>query len=136
MTASIDGFCSGCSKPATTVVGQAYFHDELRWYESMHCKACDARTEADGIGFPPAEIRSLLLQQEGGFLLSLPDVQSAAKVTKLLRVLLQLEIQAAFGLIRSTDAVVYCGTRVECEWLKGKLNALGEAPVITSKILV
>src|SRR5947209_4014419 len=57
--------CPYCDAAASLAFGQVAPGCDLRWWESLSCRACGTRTEADGGEAWPQERRAVLLEQEG-----------------------------------------------------------------------
>jgi len=124
--------CPRCGAEAQLRIGQSAFRGELRWYESLNCQQCGLRTEADGIGFPPAEIREQIISSHGHWKLDLPDVKSIAAVARVLREQFSLRTKEALAVLRARDEQgIYKGTNAEVSWLSSLLEKAGEAPQIS-----
>lgn len=124
--------CLRCGKEGQLHVGQSVFREELRWYESLNCDECGLRTEADGIGFPPACIRERIVSINGNWKLELTHIKSIPAVAKVLREHLSLGAKEVLGILRAQSGEgVYRGTKAEVLWLSNLLEKAGEAPQIS-----
>jgi hypothetical protein len=107
----------------TTSVGQSFASGRLQWYRTF-VDADGNPIEADGGGFPPADIRQQILQAEGEWeVVVVPG--NPTKVALILREILELSPQQALECARNDSGVVYCGTKVEAQWISMKLREAG-----------
>lgn len=124
--------CPRCGTEGQLHVGQSVFREELRWYESVSCDQCGLRTEADGIGFPPAGIRERIISMNGHWKLELTNVKSIPTVAKVLREHLSLGAKEVLAILQAqSDGGIYRGTKAEALWLSNLLEKAGEAPQIS-----
>jgi hypothetical protein len=122
--------CPRCGWSAALRIGQINFRGELRWFESTNCDKCGLRSEADGVGFPPLNIRELLIDNDGEWCVIMKDVKSTASAVKVLQAALSLDIKAAIALLRTETKAVFRGTKSECLWLVELLEAAEEFPIM------
>lgn len=123
--------CPRCGRSAALSIGQMNFRGKLRWHESAHCNKCGLRSEADGVGFPPSNIRQLLIDSDGEWCVIMKDVKSTASVVKVLQAALSLDMKAAIALLRTEKSVIFRGTKSESLWLIELIEAAGEAPIMS-----
>lgn len=123
--------CPRCGWSAALSIGQMNFRGKLRWLESTNCDKCGLRSEADGVGFPPSNIRKLLIESDGEWYVIMKDVKSTASVVKILQAALSLDMKAAISLLRTETNVVFRGTKSESLWLVELLEAAGEFPMMS-----
>jgi large subunit ribosomal protein L7/L12 len=103
-------------------VDQTAIDGKLRWYLSYRCPICHAAVESDDIGFPPENIRALLIQRDGLWDLYIGDISNKMEVVKLLRGLLGWSLPKASQRLRDITKPVYSGSKVEVEWLEKVLS--------------
>lgn len=123
--------CPRCGWSATLSIGQMSFRGKLRWHESANCDKCGLRSEADGVGFPPSNIRELLINSGGEWCVIMKDVKSTATVVKVLQAALSLDMKAAIALLRTEENVIFRGTKSESLWLVELIEAAGEFPMVS-----
>jgi hypothetical protein len=111
-------------------VGQSTYGGKLRWYESVNCSVCGLRSEADGAGMPPAEIRQRLIERHGLWSVWLHELKSGAATGKVLRNALGMDVRQLALLLKQLPGVAYTGTKGESTWLIELLRAAGESPVL------
>jgi predicted RNA-binding Zn-ribbon protein involved in translation (DUF1610 family) len=105
--------CPRCGNEAQLRRGQSVCRSQLRWYESVDCKQCGLRTEADGVGFPSDDVRERILSVSGRWKWVLADVKSIQAVSRVLREHLSLGTKEVLSVLRNSDKEVYRGTNAE-----------------------
>lgn len=110
-----------CTHGGFARIGQTVVSGHLRWYRSTSCSDC-GNVEEDGVGFPPEEIRALLLKDGGHWDVVARESGSAA-VVKVVKEVLGLSNAEAAAQLRSFP-IVFQGTSTEAGWLKDRLSAL------------
>jgi hypothetical protein len=119
--------CPNCGQADQLCIGQSSVDGRLRWYESVYCSNCGLVTEADGVGFPPAEIRNWLLATGGEWAVTMTSVNSIPALIKAVKEHISVEPASLLrALKREGPKVVYAGTRGEAIWLSKILARLGE----------
>lgn len=122
--------CPRCGSPEQLRIAQTAFGSVLGWYESLDCRHCGLRTEADGAGFPSMDVRGQLLSLGGEWSVVMKEVRSTRSVAGILRKHLSLGSQSVIELLRGGGGnEIYRGTRVEVLWLIDLLKAAGEEPM-------
>lgn len=124
--------CPRCGAPDSLSIDETNFRGKLRWYESVNCDHCGLRSEADGVGFPPAKIKELILKRDGYWTVKIEKIMSLASVVKILQSALLIDRKAAVALARSDSHIVFEGTSTESLWLAELLKEIGEHPIISS----
>lgn len=122
--------CPRCESEDALEIGQLNYRGKLRWYESVNCGNCDLRSETDGVGFPPDEVRERLIALDGLWCVRLDEIKSIAGVVKILRYVFLFEMKEAVLKTKNRPATLYCGTRGEGDLLFELLKELGESPVL------
>src|SRR5260370_14190871 len=85
--------CRSCGSEIDVTVGQAVYDSELVWHRGYSCPYCGSRTEEDGRGAAPDEVRYAVLQQEGEWALEVAEIGTGATLAlKLLRRALNLSL--------------------------------------------
>jgi DNA-directed RNA polymerase subunit RPC12/RpoP len=114
--------CASCGKTVNAEVDQTAIDGKLRWYISYRCPSCNAAAESDDIGFPPEDIRALLIEHDGLWDLYVDDISNKMEVMRLLRSLLGWSLTEASRRLRDITKPVYSGSKVEVEWLARSLS--------------
>jgi hypothetical protein len=129
--AQMKGVCSNCGRQTDVRIGQAISGNMLYWNQGSRCDSCNYQLEADGFGFPPEELRQMILQQDGKWdLIIEASTPGKTRAASFLRAVLNLSIPEAVEIIRTIPGVVFSGTQAEVEWLRGLLLAsVPELPV-------
>lgn len=122
--------CSPCAKVATITLGYNDDNGTLRSWESFHCRHCGSMWESDDTGFLQPEPRARMMAAYGEWTVRLGSAQSAFNAVKVLRAALDLDLVAAYALLKHESGIVFTGTKQECEWLKRRLEKAGESPVM------
>src|SRR5262245_39711472 len=81
--------------------------------------------EADGVGIPPPEFRSTLLEQYGVHELTIGPGADSDQTLHALQKILGFSADAATALARNIPGAVLRGTDYEIEWLAGVLVSRG-----------
>lgn len=93
----IQGHCVDCQGEIKLQIGQAVINHAQRLHTSYICLFCGAAVEADDIGFPPDEIRQLILSEEGERYLVIEESESKrVAAVKILRQALDLSLRSLF----------------------------------------
>lgn len=124
------GACPRCGEPNGLRIGQLARQGKLRWYETVNCANCNLRSEADGIGIAPQRLREKLIEANGVWQVIVNEPKSNAKVVKVLRDALALEMTEAAQIAKGLPGVVYTGTKGEASWLIGLLEISGEQALL------
>ncbi len=115
--------CPNCSAASTRGIGQSFAPGELVWSESFHCPSCGCATEADDCGFPPPEIRDVLITAHGLWGLHI-DLTGSARISACK--ILHCDLNTDFGDVPAMKSripgIVYVGTKTEMEWLRSRLD--------------
>jgi len=111
-------------------VGQSLSGGRLRWYRSL-VSADDKRIEEDGVGFPPADVRQQILDDEGEWKIIITD-GDRTRAALILREALGVSQSKAMEHVRSASGVFYHGTKTETQWLSEKLREAGIQAVVQS----
>jgi hypothetical protein len=122
--------CPRCDKADGLRIGQLNFRGQLRWFESVNCDQCGLRSEADGVGFPPSQIREWLIKHNGEWSVMIGNVRSKASTVKVLRAALSLDMKTAAALVESESTIVFKGSKAESLWLVELLEASGDSPIL------
>jgi hypothetical protein len=122
--AIVRGRCRSCGSEIDVTVGQAVYDGGLVWHKGYSCPYCGDKTEEDGRGPAPEEVRCAVLQQEGEWALVLAEAGTRATTAlKLLRQALNLSLGEVGELRRHLPGTVVTGTRAEMERLVAILSA-------------
>jgi hypothetical protein len=121
----IKELCPDCSKEIEVNIAQTVINQSLRWYTSFVCPFCGATEELDGMGFPPEEVREVILSEEGEWNLSVNSPKEIARTLKTIRQALGLSISDAAKLLKSKPESLISGTNAEMSWLSNLLQVDG-----------
>ena len=122
--------CPRCGAIGALKIGQLHTHGKLRWFESVRCNQCGLNREADGIGFPPIEMRNFLINNEGLWAIKIDHVKSLINTIKTIKTALSIDMNAASSLIKNNSKIIFSGTKGEALWLIDLLEKCGESPVL------
>ena len=116
--AQITTKCPDCHNYVKTEINQTAIDSQLRWYESYRCPFCNNAAEADGAGFPPDNIRQMILADQGTFSLSLNNFDvDRIKAMKIIREIFNLSLSEVSALFKySADIAI--GTKEEMKWVQ------------------
>ena len=115
----IESYCSSCHQQIKMEVGQAAIALHLRWYVAYTCSYCQTAVEMDDTGFPPDEVRNIILSGEGKWELVIKRSHLKKVVAiKILRQALNLSLAEAGRLLENFPNSLISGTKTEMEWLK------------------
>jgi hypothetical protein len=118
--------CRSCGLEIDVTVGQAVHDRELVWHKGYSCPLCGSRTEEDGRGPAPDDLRCAVLHQEGRWALELTVAGTRATIAlKLLRQALNLSLGEIGESRKRLPGVVVTGTRAEMDRLLAILSAEG-----------
>ena len=119
-------YCHQCGNKVAALCGETAIDGRLRWYHTYRCPDCLAVIEADAIGFPPDDVRELILHESGEWAVLVPvDGDVRRRITRVLRDHLNMSLREVVECLRQAPATVYIGTRVEAEWLAQVFRDLG-----------
>ena len=124
--------CRRCSQTASLWLGYEGNTGILRSYEAFRCLHCGLIWESDDIGFLQPEPRARMLAAFGTWTVRMGRAQSAFNAVKVLRTALDLELIAAYALLKHESGIVFTGTKQECAWLKRLLEKAGESPSMSA----
>ncbi|NHZ87866.1 hypothetical protein F2P45_02295 [Massilia sp. CCM 8733] len=127
--------CRRCSRTASLRLGYGGRTGILRSDEAFRCLHCGLIRESDDTGFLQPEPRARMLAAFGTWTVRMGRAQSAFNAVKVLRSALDLELIAAYALLKHEAGIVFTGTKQECEWLKGLLEKAGESPAMSAMTL-
>ena len=84
-------FCDRCNKIIHINIQQTVINQRLRWSTSYSCPFCSTAIESDETGFPPNNIRQVILAEEGEYqlLIKQPELNKV-KAVKVLRDALEI----------------------------------------------
>ena len=120
--ATIPTTCPGCSADCSRGIGQSFAPGKLVWSESLHCSACGCAIEADDSGFPPPEIRDLLIAAHGLWALQV-ELTGIERISacKILHCDLNTDFADVPVMKNRIPGIVYVGTKTEMQWLQSRL---------------
>jgi hypothetical protein len=124
------GCCPRCGAEDALRIGQLSYRGSLRWYESVSCAVCGLQREADGVGFPPDEIRQRIADSSGLWEVRLLELSSKAMAAKVIRDALSMKVRDALEVFSKQSGIVYVGTFEEANWIAGLLSEAGESPSV------
>lgn len=115
--------CDECEEIVAASIGQTIINSQLKWYLSYECQECNSTIELDDIGFPPNEIRQIILAEEGEWKLTAnrTEIKNKAKLLKIIRQALNLSLQEVSKLFKNFP-VLTSGTKTEMQWLQQILS--------------
>ena len=113
--------CVSCGKLTGCKIDQSAIDNTLRWYMAYTCGSCGSAVEFDDVGFPPAEIRKLILDSGGCWEIFLLPEENRVKAVKLLKNKLEWTNRDALARLKNPNGPVFQGTRTEVEWLHSLL---------------
>ena len=119
--------CEECGRQGVANHSQCWFEgmDEPCTSESFSCSHCGAAWEVDGTGLTDEE-RSLFYTQFGVWELKLDSSGSASiELARKLQHVLKIDGREALSILRGNKSDCFRGTRVEVEWMRGRLRANG-----------
>ena len=116
--AEIQRKCDSCQQNKSVSIGQGFDYN-LFWHESHRCNFCGFAMEMDDRGFPPEDIRQIIIQQEGEYYLKVDDSCLKFKVAsvKIIRSALFLPMSKTKKLLQQFP-ILATGTKIEIEWLQ------------------
>lgn len=124
--------CSNCPQEGSVSVGYGDHAGKLRICEDFHCAYCGARSHADDTGFLQPGPRARMIEAFGAWTVSMGRARSTFAAVKVLRAALDLELLAAYALLKHESGIVFSGAVQECEWLTRLLEKAGESPVMSA----
>lgn len=107
-----------CDHGGVVHIGQTVVSGRLRWYKSISCSNC-GKVEVDGIGFPPEEVRKIILNSDGYWNVSV-EKPNFIKAVKIVKETIGLSNEEVICQVRRYP-VIFQGTMTESEWIKNKL---------------
>ncbi len=125
-------FCDNCNKIININIQQTVINKRLRWSISSVCPFCSTAIESDDIGFPPDDIRKIILAEEGKYQLLIKQPKfNKVKTVKVLRDALEMSITEASNILKLLPQPIIDGTKMEMIYLQKLLELEGiEAEVI------
>ena len=120
---NIKHICNDCKQIGIITIHQTlHSFPKLNWYKSFQCSFCSSALEIDGIGFPPEEIRQLIIKDEGEYKLVVNSVKlkNKVKLLKIIHQILPLSLKQLLTLKKTFPNMV-SGTNIEMKWLKKHL---------------
>ena len=129
--------CDECKKIVPASIGQTIINSQLKWYLSYECRECVSTIELDDLGFPPNQIRQIILAEEGewNLIVNKTEIENKAKLLKVIRQALNLSLQEVSNLFKNFP-VLTSGTKTEMQWLEQILSQEGINSSVEKKIPV
>ncbi|NLR74183.1 hypothetical protein [Leeia aquatica] len=120
--------CPQCGCENALNAGQLNHRGKLRWYETVNCTNCGLRSEADGGGIPPVDIRQKIIDYDGLWRVNVLQVISKKEILKVIRKALSIDMKEASRLAKDLPGNLYVGTKEEAIWIADLLIKVGESP--------
>ncbi|AFY56835.1 hypothetical protein Riv7116_4414 [Rivularia sp. PCC 7116] len=121
-----EDYCDECKKKINISVQQTVMNQRLRWSISYICPFCSSMIESDDIGFPPDDIRQLILAEEGEYQLFIKQPElNKVKAVKVLRDALEISITEASNILKLFPKPIVNGTKIEIFYLQKLLECEG-----------
>jgi hypothetical protein len=119
------GICEKCNQNINIQVAQSIYNRKLVWSVSYICPHCGNQIEEDGNGYPPKNIRELILEIEGEWNLNITNIDSKAIITlmKTLRESLNLSLPEVLKIKEKIPGCIMTGTKFELDRLIQILEA-------------
>ena len=110
--------CNNCQQNKSVSIGQNFDYN-LFWSESHYCSFCGFVMEVDDIGFPPEDIRQIIIQQGGEHYLKVDDSCLKYKTAsiKIIRHTFGIPISKIEKLLQQFP-ILATGTKTEMKWLQ------------------
>ncbi|MCY0912711.1 hypothetical protein [Massilia antarctica] len=125
--------CRRCFQAASVALDYGDVYGKLRSSEWFHCPHCGLTWESDDIGFLQPEPRARMLAAHGEWVVRMVRTKPAFNAVKVLRTALELDLLAAYALLKHESGIVFTGAIQECLWLKRLLERAGESPVVARR---
>jgi len=127
-------YCSDCNNIINLNIYQTVINHNLKWSISYFCSFCNTAIESDDIGFPPDDIRRIILAEEGEYKLLIKHSKiNKIKAVKVLRDALVISITEAFNILKIFPQSIVNGTKMEMIYLQNIFENEGiEAEVVKS----
>ena len=122
--------CSHCKQQAAAAVRQRITAGGLAWSMSVSCPFCGDRSELDGEGLPPSDIRQRLLHESGWWEIRVSDSKAILRALQVLRTSLALPDASLLRLRGIAPQGAIRGTKTEMEFVLAQLSAAGVAATI------
>jgi hypothetical protein len=106
-------------------VGQSIRNRKISWYGSYTCSVCGNVEEQDDMGLPSLEIREVILNEEGYYKLCTEDINTKAKILKVMKQSLNLKNSDLIPILAKLPGIFIEGTRIEMKWIQQLLNVEG-----------
>jgi hypothetical protein len=119
---SIEFICSNCHLPVLMQVGQTIRNRKISWYGSYICSNCGNTEEQDDTGLPSPEIRDVILDEEGQYKLYTDDINTKAKILKVIKQSLNLKNADLTSILARLPGIFIEGTKTEMEWIQQLLG--------------
>ena len=130
----ISKLCDACKNLTNMEVQESTTTGELTWYFTYKCRSCGSVVEGDDVGHLPEELRKLVMAEEGEWILRIDEVpKEKIKLMKILRQLLDLDLNSISGLLKTIPGNVKSGTWAEMEVIRKKLSQEGFHATIVVK---
>ncbi|MBV6621402.1 MAG: hypothetical protein KI793_00345 [Rivularia sp. (in: Bacteria)] len=119
-------YCSNCNNIINISIQQTVINRCLRWSISSQCPFCNSMIESDDIGFPPDDIRRIILAEEGEYQLLIKQSElNKVKAVKVLRDALEISITKASTILKLFPKPIVDGTKIEMFYLQKLLECEG-----------
>jgi hypothetical protein len=103
-----------CKNLVEASVGQNVRRGKVNWFLSYKCPICGNVIEEDGVDETPAEIRNVIISQEGEYGLIVPEnTQNVTALIATIRKTLNLDLKDASNLKKLIPGVILKGTKEE-----------------------
>ena len=124
--------CDNCDREINIKIHQTIIDRNLRWSISYVCPFCSIAIESDDIGYPPEDIRQIILITEGEYQLSVTQPNlNKVKAVKILRNALDISIMEASQILKLFPQPALRGTKIEMIYLQQLFKAEGiEAEIL------
>jgi hypothetical protein len=115
--------CMKCGNCLTCEAGESLYTGKLKWYLSCSCSKCGSVSEADGLGLPPEDVRTAIINESGLWRLELIQKKTHVIAAKVLTN--AFDIPRTVALASLGPEGIWKGTKTEVEWLIGLLGKAG-----------
>jgi len=125
--------CPRCRTVGVKTFGERTVGVELRWWTSTSCLACVSRSEGDGTGSLPLDLRAIEIAKAGSFHI-LVHTDDVPTVLMRLRKTLSIDLRETAALMHALPCPLFSGsTRAEAERLRVVLQGVADVTICEDK---